>query len=148
MLAAFLLSSLRTTPSRMTPVTRTAAAVRVTMWIRRLSCWMSLWREQRAQHTPTVRPRHRGPCSGLFALHPASALLAAPHPAHPHLLVSNSHHLSKKDLVCINYHEGESIIAGTFAVQSHFFCFFEMVIFFIILIICYSLSWMTRCYRP
>ncbi len=93
--AAFLLSSPRTTPSRMTPVTRTAAAVRATMWIRRLSCWTSLWREPRAQRMLTVRPRRRGPCSGLFAQHPASAPPAAPRPAHPHLLVSISHHMAK-----------------------------------------------------
>lgn len=88
--AACLPFSPRTTPSRTTRVTRTAAAVRVTTLIRRRTCWMNRSRGPQAPPMPTVPLRPRAPCSGQCAPLPASAQPEAPPPAPPPLQVGNN----------------------------------------------------------
>lgn len=77
----------RMTLSPMTRVTQTAAAVRVTMWTRKVSSWTSLWKGQPVLPTPTVLPRLPVPCSGLWGTPPAREPLEALHPTPQHHLV-------------------------------------------------------------
>lgn len=81
--AACLPSSPRMTPSRMTLVTRTAAAVRVMTQIRRRTCWMNRSRGPLALPMPTVPLRPHAPCNGQCGPLPASAQPGAPPPAPP-----------------------------------------------------------------
>lgn len=80
----------RMTPSPMTQVTPTAAAVRATTSTRRRSCWMSRWKGRPVLPTPTVQPRLLAPCSGLWETPPARGPLEVLPPAPQHQLVSGA----------------------------------------------------------
>lgn len=77
----------RMTLSPMTRVTQTAAAVRVMMWTRKRSFWMSLWKGQPVLPTPTVLPKLPVPCSGLWGTPLAREPLEVLHPTPQHHLV-------------------------------------------------------------
>lgn len=83
----------RMTLSPMTRVTQTAAAVRVMMWTRKRSFWMSLWKGQPVLPTPTVLPKLPVPCSGLWGTPPAREPLEVLHPTPQHHLVRGILHI-------------------------------------------------------
>lgn len=85
--AVFLRSSQRTIPSPTIPAIQTVAVVRVTMWIKRLTCWTSRWKGRPVLHTPTAPLRLRDPCSGPCGPPPVSAPPEVLLPAPPHLQV-------------------------------------------------------------